>query len=286
MKKILLSLAVLGGALTANAQELPMPSPASKLEQRVGLTDITIEYSRPSMKEREIFGGLVPYGKLWRTGANMNTTIEFSTPVKIYENSLEPGKYSVFTIPEEDTWTIIFNKKTDHPGTMGYTEDNDFLRTEGQVTKVESPVETFTIGINDIRTESATLTFQWANTLVKVPFSVEVKSLAKSNIEEALASSEEKWRVYRNAANYYHNNDMEAEKALEYINNSIDEKDDSWYSYWLKAEILAAKEDYKGAVKAAKESKKVGMKSAEETGDEFGYTGMIEEGIAKWNDMK
>lgn len=284
MKRIFLSFALLGTVFLSNAQELPAPSPSAKIEQRVGLTDIKIEYSRPSAKSRIVFGELVPYGQLWRTGANMNSTIEFSTDVTIQGQALKAGKYSVFTIPEAGMWTVIFNSKADHPGTVGYSEENDVVRAEAQVSEMNGAVETFTIDINNIGTESAEIVFMWENTKAVLPFEVEVKSLAKENIAMALTEAEEvdKWKVYRNAANYYHNNNIESDKALEYINLSIKGKDDSWYSYWLKAEILAEAKNYKDAVKAAKESKKV----AKETGAEFSYGGMIDAGIAKWSAMK
>lgn len=288
MKRIFLSFALLGTVFLSNAQELPTPSPSAKIEQRVGLTDIKIEYSRPSAKSRIVFGELVPYGQLWRTGANMNSTIEFSTDVTIQGQALKAGKYSVFTIPEAGMWTVIFNSKADHPGTVGYSEENDVVRAEAQVSEMNGAVETFTIDINNIGTESAEIVFMWENTKAVLPFEVEVKSLAKENIAMALTEAEEvdKWKVYRNAANYYHNNNIESDKALEYINLSIKGKDDSWYSYWLKAEILAEAKNYKDAVKAAKESKKVGEKVAKETGAEFSYGGMIDAGIAKWSAMK
>ena len=288
MKKLFLTLAFAGTLLSATAQDLPMPSPKSKLEQRVGLTDITIEYSRPSAKDRIVFPELVPSNKLWRTGANMNTTIEVSTEISVQGQTLPKGKYSIFTIPNEDMWQVIFNRKTDHSGTSGYDEKNDVVRVEAQVEKIEQPIETFTIDVNDIRTNSASLVFTWQNTRVSIPFDLEVQSIAKDNIERALNTSEEGdlWKVYRNAANYYLNNNIEAEKSLDYVNKSIELKSDSWYSYWLKAEILAEKGDYKAAVKAAKESKKVGEDIAAESGSTFDYAAMIDGGINTWKAKK
>lgn len=288
MKKLFLSLALIGGISVASAQELPQSSPAAKVEQRVGLTDISIEYSRPSTKGRVIFGGLVPYGKLWRTGANMNTTIEVTTPVKIQGNTLEPGKYSVFTIPEQEMWMVIFNRKTDHPGTSGYTDANDIFRVEARVQKLSEPIETFTIGVNNIKEESAQLVFEWENTRASLPIEVDVFPIAKENIAVALDKAEEidKWKVYRNAANYYHNSDIDADIALEYIDLSLEGNDKSWYSHWLKAEILASKKEYKAATKVAKQAKKVGEDEAKETGKEFHYAEMVDKGIEEWKAMK
>ena len=288
MKKLILSLSLFGSVFASSAQELPAPSPLGKVEQRVGLTDITIEYSRPGVKDRVVFGNLVPYGEMWRTGANMNTTIEFSTPVTIQGATLEAGKYSIFTIPQPDMWMVIFNRKTDHPGTYGYSDANDMLRAEAKVIKVENKVETFTMGIDDINEESANISFTWENIKVILPFKVDVFPIAKNNIEEALKTTEDvdKWKVYRKAASYYHDSKIDSDKALEYINLSIEGNDESWYSYWLKGEILADKGEYKDAVKAAKKAKKVGEDAAKNEGSEFNYGSMIEADITKWSAMK
>lgn len=274
------------GALQLSAQDLPMPSPTSKLEQRVGLTDFTIEYSRPGVKEREIFGQLVPYGELWRTGANRNTMISFDSPVSIAGELLDPGTYSILTIPEEDHWTIIFNQNTEMWGTGSYSEDQDVLRTEAPVQESDF-TETFTISINNIRNESAHLVMEWAGVKVEVPMKVQVREQAMKNIEEALSSEDaNKSRVLRNAAAYYYNNDLEMEQALEYINESIDEDDNNWYSHWLKAEILAEMDKYGDAIESAERSIKIGSERAQESGDEFGYEGMIQKNIEDWSEKK
>lgn len=268
------------------AQELPMPSPTATLEQRIGLTDFTIHYSRPGVKEREIFGNLVPYDKLWRTGANANTTIEFNTDVSFAGKTVSAGKYSLFTIPGEKEWTIILNKKTDHGGTVGYDEKNDIIRFDIEPVSGDM-TESFTIEFDDIRNETATLVIDWEKTEVEIPLRVEVMDKAQENIKNALstASKEDEWKVYRNAANFYHNNDIEAKKALDYIDKSIAANDQSWYSYWLKAEILAGQEKYEEAVASAEKAKDVGMREAKEKGSEFGYAEMIDGGISTWKKM-
>jgi hypothetical protein len=287
MKKIILSAFLMAGMLTANGQDLPAPSPTSTVQQRVGLTDVTVVYSRPGVKDRDVFGDLVPYGKLWRTGANMNTTIEFSTDVKIADQTLPAGKYSLFTIPSSDNWTVIFNSKTDHGGTVGYSEENDVLRTTVKPVPTEM-TESFTIDINDIANESAAIVLKWHKTKVVIPFSFDVKDVAIANIDKALAEGDEKgkWRVYRNAANYYYNNKMDMDRALDYMDKSIDGNKDSWYSYYLRAEILAEKKMYKEAIKSAETAKEVGMKSAKTDGTDFGYNDMIDNAIKGWKAMK
>lgn len=288
MKKLFLSLAFAGIVFSSNAQDLPVPSPKSKLEQRVGLTDITIDYSRPSAKGRLVFPEVVPPNTLWRTGANMNTTIEVSTDIIIEGKALPAGKYSLFTVPNDDMWQVIFNRKTDHSGTSGYDANNNELLVEIKPSRLSDEVETFTIDINDISTNSANLILAWQNTRIAIPFEMDVMAMAENNIEKAFETTEgvDVWKVYRNAANYYHNNNMEAEKALEYIDKSINLKSDSWYSYWLKAEILADKEYYKEAIKTAKESKKIGENKAKEAGTSFDYSGMIDSGISEWKAKK
>ena len=286
MKKTFLALAiVLSG--TTFAQELPMPSPTATLQQRIGLTDFTIVYSRPGAKDRQVFGDLVPYNEMWRTGANGNTTIQFNTDVEFAGTTVSPGKYSLFTIPGEGEWTIVLNKKTDLWGTGGYDETMDVARFNVKADK-NGMTETFTIDFTDIRTESANLTLSWEKTQVNIPVKVEVSKIAIENIEEALSSAEAdaKWRVYRNAANYYHNNNIEADKALEYIDMSIKSKNDSWYSYWLKAEIQADMNNYKEAIASAQKAKEIGQKEAKASGSEFSYAAMIDKGIAEWKAKK
>lgn len=285
MKKTILSLALACGFVGLQAQELPMPSPTAKLQQRVGLTDFTVEYSRPGVKDREVFGELVPYGEMWRTGANANTTIEFSTPIMINGEEVPAGKYSLLTIPGEDAWVVIFNKKTDMWGTSGYSEEMDVFRSDFAPGESEF-TETFTITFNDIRNEKANLILRWAETEVKVPIEVEVKKTAMANIEKALkeAKDDERWKVYRNAANYYYNNDMGSERALKYIDQSIKANDKSWYSHWLKAEILADEEQYKAAIKSAQMALEKGQEEASENGTEFSYEKMISDSIEKWKE--
>ncbi len=287
MKRIILATLLMAGILPATAQELPAPSPKATLSQRVGLTDVTVVYSRPSVKGREIFGELVPFGKLWRTGANMNTTVEFSSEVTIAGKKLAAGKYSLFTIPSSDSWEIIFNSKNDHSGTNGYSEKNDVLRTTVKVQDADM-TESFTIDINNIAPESAAIVLMWNKTKVVIPFTFNVNDIAMKNIDQALADGDEdgKWKVYRNAANYFLNNKIEIDRALEYMNMSIAANQSSWYSYWLKAEILAEKKMYKEAVKSAEMSKKVGAEEAKSNGSEFGYAEMIDKGIMEWKAKK
>ena len=282
MKRILVAALALG-AFQMSAQDLPMPSPPSTLEQRVGLTDITINYSRPGAKDRQVFGDLVPFGEIWRTGANKVPNIEFTTDVNINGENIEAGKYALLTIPQEGEWTIILNKDTEMWGTGNSDDSKDVLRVQAEAEESDF-TETFTIGINDIRNESASLIFRWAETKVVLPFKVRVKEQALANIEKAIKESDEEkqWQVYRNAANYYYDNKMDLKTALDYVDKSIAAHDQSWYSYWLKAEILAEQGKYKDAINAAKRAKEVGREDAVTRGNEFTYEETIDAGIATW----
>lgn len=270
-----------GGA--AIAQELPQPSPSSVLNQKIGLTDVEVTYSRPSAKGRAIFGELVPFNEMWRTGANLNTIVEFSTAVNFGGTEVPAGKYSLFTIPAKGEWTIILNSKTDMWGTGNYSKVNDVARVSAKSMSVEN-TETFTIGIENLTAESGDLSLSWEKTKVNVSIKVDVQARALKNIEAAIAESDEEniWKVYRNAANYHYNNKIDLKKALSYMEKSLAANDESWYSYWLQAEIMAELGMKKEAVASAKKAIESGEAASKKNGSEFKYTKMINSGIESW----
>lgn len=283
MKKVLLALLAVG-AFQLGAQDLPAPSPFSKIEQRVGLTDFTVEYSRPGVKGREIYGDLVPFETLWRTGANKATAITFNTSVNFGEEAVAAGTYSIFSIPTEGNWTIILNKNTELYGTDGYEQEKDVLRME--VEGMEAPMtETFTIEFQDLKGSSANMVIRWADRMVALPLSVDVQAKALRNIKEALANGDEEtmWRINRNAATYYSRNEIDQEMAMEYINTSIELNKESWYSYLIKGEIQNRMGDTKGALKSAETAMEMGMAAADAAGNEFAYAGMVKEAMAEWS---
>ena len=156
---------------TFGQNEKPAPSPTATFSQKVGLTDVSIIYSRPSKKGRTIIGDLVPYGKVWRTGANATTKFTFSDDVKIGGKDLPAGTYSLFTIPGENEWTIIFNKDI-KGGAGSYKESEDALRVKTKSIKIAETVETFQINIEDNKPNSAIIELLWESTLVQIPLSV------------------------------------------------------------------------------------------------------------------
>ena len=172
--QLLIGILTLLLSLQVNAQEQPAPSPLGKIYQRVGVTDVEMTYSRPGVKGRTIFAddGLVPYGELWRTGANMATTISFSTDVMVGGEKVKAGAYAVFTIPRQGEWTFILNTVTDQGGTGSYDEDKDALRITVPSQEYPGPVETMTFVFGNVKDTSMDLALIWENTMITVPISV------------------------------------------------------------------------------------------------------------------
>lgn len=249
----------------------PAASPACTLKQRVGLTDITVVYSRPSVKGREIFGGIVPYGVVWRTGANQATTLTFSTPVKLEGHEIPAGTYSLFTIPGRDEWTIIINKNANQWGAFQYTNKEDLLRFQvTPVTLRDTSIETFAIEFNHIRDESALLELVWDKTVVPIHLTVDVSDKLVPQIEAAMAAPGNKSEfLYFQAATFYYDHDLDLKKALEWVDAGLANNPRIAYEILhLKAEILAKQGDKAGAIAAAKQSTELAIK-AEGPGSSF-----------------
>ena len=250
--------------------DFPAASPACTIKQRVGLTDIEISYSRPGKKDREIFGGIVPFGQVWRTGANASTKISFSTPVKLEGNDIPAGKYALFTIPGEDEWTIILSKDL-NMSIFNYNATNDFIRFKVRpVTLSDTMIETFTIEFNHLRDESAIINLVWDKSVVPIHFEADLKDKLVAQIEAAMASSDKKSPgFYFQAATFYFNHDLDLKKALEWTNAGLESKPNIAFELLhLKAQILAKHGDKEGAIAAAKESSELSIK-AEGPGNSF-----------------
>ena len=233
--------------------DFPAPSPAASVKQRVGLTDVQIDYSRPGKKGRAIFGGLVPYGEVWRTGANTATKITFSTAVKLNGTDIAAGEYALYTIPGQNEWTIIVNKVTGQWGAYSYDAKNDVARIPAKPMAAAQPVETFTIGLTDLRPESATLCLAWDTTVVPVTLTVDVKSILVPQIEAVMASGGDKL-PYFPAAMYYYENNLDLKKAAAWMDAAIAANPKAYYMIYRKGLILAKAGDKAGALAAAKQS--------------------------------
>jgi tetratricopeptide (TPR) repeat protein len=265
--------------VNVNAQiETPAPSPTATFSQKVGLTDVTIEYSRPSMKGRSIFGDLVPHGKLWRTGANMATKITFSDDVKIDGKGLAAGTYAIFTIPAEDEWTVIFNKNYNQAGTGNYEESEDALRIQAKPHKIGDKIETFTINIEDVKPSSAVIEFGWENVIVHVPLDVSIDDKIMASIERAMSPNPNN---YYAAAVYYRESGKDLDQALEWIDECLRiheaAKRNVFWIYRQKSLIQADMGKYPDAIITAE----ISLSKAQEAGNDD-YIKMNKESIDEW----
>lgn len=267
----------------AQAQiDMPQASPKAILQTRVGLTDVSVEYSRPGLKGRDkkIFGDLIPYGEVWRTGANESTKVTFKDNVKIGGKELAAGTYALYTIPGADEWTVIFSNKLDLWGDSGYQNADDALRVKVKPTTIPLPKETFTIDFSNYTTNGANLDITWDNTQVTVPVETEVDSKVMAQIAEKLQAKEVAPWTYFQAANYYYQNNKDLNQALQWVNTAI-QGQEHFVFYNVQSKILADLKKYKEAIKAAEKSKELAQKE-----NNRDYVKMNEELIARYKERK
>jgi hypothetical protein len=255
--------ALVNGAVAQNPPvHFPPPSPGCTLKQRIGFTDFEISYSRPGVKGRSIFGGMIAYGSVWRTGANGSTKISFNTPLKLNGHDVPAGTYALYTIPDESEWTIILSKNTNNFGAFGYTNTDDLLRFKTSPVTLQEHVETFSIDFTDVRDDSATLYLVWDQTYVPIRVELDVVDKVLADIDKAMASSDKKQpQLYYQAANFYFNHDQDMKKALKWLDTGLEDKPNIAFELlYLKAQILAKQGDKDGAIAAAKQSSELALK--------------------------
>lgn len=281
MKKLLFMAALSLVTLGATAQiETPAPSPAGGLTQTVGLTDVKIDYSRPSMKGRTVFGNLVPYGKMWRTGANKNTIVSFSTDVTIGGKDVKAGDYAVFTKPGEQSWEVYFYSDTNNWGTPQKWDDSKVAAvTKVAVEKMPAPVETFTMTVDDLTNDGAKLGILWENVYVGVPFGVPANETVLSSIDKVMngpAAGD-----YYAAAVYLASTDQKLDDAKKYMDKAMSMIEKPRYWQLRQQSLLLAKTgDKKGAIKAAKAS----LAGATEAGN-TDYVKLNKDSLKEWGAM-
>ncbi len=258
MKKIVTTafavilLATATSTVNAQALKVPAPSPTQTLKQNFGLSEITIEYSRPSVKGRVVYGDLVPYGKIWRTGANSSTKITFGEDVMLEGKAVPAGTYALYTMPNKDSWDIMIYKDTKLGGDVAeYKMENELIRFKAKPTALANKVETFTINIADIAAKTANIELCWENTRVAFGVSVEIDAKIMKNIETALATDS---RPYYSAASYYYDNDKDLKQALEWSDKAIQNNPKGYWIVHLKAKIQMKMKDYIGATASAQQS--------------------------------
>ncbi|MGM0946105.1 MAG: DUF2911 domain-containing protein [Bacteroidota bacterium] len=242
------------GSLSAQQLQMPQASPSAKISQKVGLTDVLVEYARPSTKGRKIFGELVPFGQVWRTGANAATTLEFSTEVMIEGNTIPAGKYALYSIPGKNEWTIVLSKNTELWGSIGYNSNDDILRFQVEPKKLSRLYETFEISFNNMTDNGADLSLKWENTRVDFRITTEVDPIVMAQIQEFVidAKTENPTLLY-SAANYYFTNQKDLNQAYTWISSSVD-SDPKYWTVHLKAKIEAALGKKADAIQSAQKS--------------------------------
>ena len=260
--------------------ETPQPSPFQKIEQKVGLTDVTLEYSRPSMKGRIIFGGLVPFDAVWRTGANANSKITFSDAVEIGGKTLKAGSYAIYTKPGASSWEVYFYADTDNWGTPEKWEESKIM---AQVTVQAYPmpmnIETFTMTFDDLKNDEATLGILWEKTYVGVPIKFGTDKVVTQNIQRVMNGPSA--NDFYAAAVYYLEAGKDINQAKTWIDKAIsmNEKAPFW-QYRQKSLIYAKSGDKKGAVEAAKKS----LELAKAAGNND-YVALNEKSLKEWGAM-
>ena len=279
MKKIILAIACFG-TLSLTAQiTTPQPSPAAKSWQTVGLTEVDLDYSRPHMRDRVIFGDLVPFDKMWRTGANKNSMITVSDMLIFGNDTLKAGSYAIFTMPKNDkAWEVYFYTDTENWGTPEeWKEENIALKTMATVTTLPSNTESFTIAVDNVSMDGADLSFSWEKTKATASFTVNTKAAVMSSIKKVMAGPNA--GDYYNAASYYLTEKTELKTALEYINKALELRDDQPFWYLRKKALIQAElGDFKGAIASAKLSLEAAKKANYEA-----YITSNEKSIKEWS---
>lgn len=266
----------------------PKASPFSRIEQEMGLSKITIEYSRPAVSGRVIFGnqsngqeGLVPYGRIWRVGANESTKITVNSEIEIMENILPKGTYALYAFPQLDSWEVVFHKNTSHwgDGRKAYDPNEDVFRITVVPEKTTSFQENFLITFDDVDHDSTNMVWLWEHTKITVPITVDTDALMQEEIVKQIKENPTA-QTYYEAARYFQEQEKEYPRALEYLNKAIELGGDTYYFYRVKSLVEAALGDYKAAIGSAQKS----LKSANaEDKDEF--VRMNQKNINAWKKL-
>lgn len=281
MRAIIFTLLLFKVNLSFSQINTPRVSPASEVEQMVGLTEIEIEYSRPSMRGREVFGNLVPFGKVWRTGADNSTKISFDTDVIISGKTIQSGTYSIFSIPNKESWEIIFYSDVELWGVpRDWSENKIVFSSMFDVKKLKksNTVETFTISFNDLTNNDVNMSISWENTSVDIKIEVPTRSMVESDINKVL-SDNPKSSDYYAAAVFYRQENINLDKALEWMNKAIEMNESPrFWQYRQQSLIMAANDKFADAVDAAKKSLNLAIEA-----DNQDYIKMNRESIAEWS---
>ena len=235
-------LALLFVTFVSFSQQIPMPqaSPSAKITQQFGLTTVTVDYSRPSTKGRKIFGELVPFGQIWRTGANSATQLNFSTAVTISGQQVPAGTYALYAIPDKSEWTMILSNKTELWGAIGYNQADDKIRFKAVASKTKEKSESFEIGFNNLTDNSAQISLSWENTRVAFNVVSEVDPIVMAEIQKQVidAKSTDPALLFQ-AGSYYFTSSKDINQAYAWVKQSTD-ADPKYWTMHLRAKIELA----------------------------------------------
>jgi len=268
-------------ALQSNAQiTTPKASPLAKIEQKVGLADISISYSRPGKKDRVVFGDVVPFGEIWRFGANENTKITSSDALIFGKDTLRAGTYAIFTKPDKDKWEVYFYTETTNWGTPEkWDEQKVALKLTSPVVAINDVVENLTISLDNLQNSGATLQFSWDKTRINIPFKINTKDKVLASIKKTMDGPSA--GDYYSAASYYFQEKLDMKQALTWCTKAVEMRPEAYWMSRLMAQLQAANGDYKGAIETAKKS----IVAAEKDGDS-NYVKMNKASIEEWNKNK
>lgn len=252
MKSTLLFLTLLMSStqvLFSQALKTPTPSPMQTLKQGFALTDISIEYYRPSAKGRTVFGDVVPFGKIWRTGANGATKMTFGENVKIQGKDVPAGTYAIYTIPNKDNWEVLIYKDLKLGGNVNdYKQENELIRFTVPVVNMNDHVETFTVNVANIQASSCAIELTWEKTKISFNVVAEIDQAIMGSIDKAMNVDS---KPYYQAASYYYENNKDMAKALEWITKAVDQNPKAYWVALLKAKIELKSGDKKAATTSA-----------------------------------
>lgn len=263
MKKSILILSSILSFCAAQAQNISFPqaSPTTTISQNFATSKIELSYSRPSAKGRKVFGDVVPFGKIWRTGANGASTISFGEDVKINNTDIKAGKYGLLTIPGESEWTVILSKDLTVTNAQAYKQENDVLRFSVKPETLPYYTETFEIEIANVKTNQVDIKLIWEKTSVSFTVSTDLDSKLSKQIADVMAKDS---RPYYQSANWYYENGKDLKTAYEWVNKAVEANPNAFWVLHLKAKIQKSLKDYNGAIATATTS----LEKAKADGDE------------------
>jgi hypothetical protein len=255
---------LIGFMMTMNAQDIELPrlSPKASVSYTVGLTEVTVTYSAPAVKNRVIWGNVVPYDKIWRAGADEATTVQFSTDVNLEGQTVRAGKYALFLIPGEEEWTVILNNKHEQWGADSYDEADDVVRFTVEPKMNEGLQERLSYTIHDMKMDMGYIKLGWEKMRLYLRFKVDVMEQAQANIIAALGKTppEKKWVIYARGAQFLVDADGNMDQALDWAKLSTDQYSSSW-NWYIRAKVEAKRGDMAAAVASGTKSAELGLAS-------------------------